>query len=142
MTSRAASSQLKTRLDKQKHIRKGDGYYLADLEEPGGGGGGPGGQHRLQHGLGLNISHLTVRTVLLKGEAEVVEDAALGGDALGALGRPVTQPGKGLVTFVTHLVTIVTRLLTLSETPELHPELPVPGLRKLLDLGQDVRVRD
>ena len=138
MTSRAASSQLKTRLDKPKHIRKGDGYYLADLEEPGGGGGGPGGQHRLQHGLGLNISHLTVRTVLLKGEAEVVEDAALGGDAFGALG----QPGEGLVTFVTHLVTIVTRLLTLSETLELHPELPVPGLRKLLDLGQDVRVRD
>ena len=41
----------------------------------------------------LNISHLTVRTVLLEGEAGVVEDAALGGDALGALGLPVTQPG-------------------------------------------------
>ena len=103
----------------------------------------------------LKIFHLSVRTVLLEGEAEVVEDAALGGDALGVSG-PVTQPGEGLVTFVTHLVTIVTlrvtRLLTLAQTLELHqdggghPELPVPGLRELLDLGQvvhqDIRVRD
>ena len=69
--------------------------------------------------LSLKIPHLAVRTVLLEGEAEVVEDAALGGDALGVSG-PVTQPGQGLVTFVTHLVTIVTlrvtRLLTLAQT--------------------------
>ena len=100
----------------------------------------------------LNISHLTVRTVLLEGEAGVVEDAALGGDALGALGLPVTQPGEGLVTFITHLVTIVTlrvtRHLTLAQTLELYPELPlpVPELRKFLDLcqvvHQDVRVWD
>ena len=69
--------------------------------------------------MSRQISHLAVRTILLECEAEVVEDAALGGDALG-VGGSVTQPGQGLVTFVTHLVTIVTlrvtRLLTLAQT--------------------------
>ena len=100
-------------------------------------------------------SHLSIRAVLLEGETEVVEDAALGGDALGVSG-PVTQPGQGGLTLVPDLVTIlslrVTRLLALAQTLELHqdggghPELPVPRLRELLDLGQvvhqDVRVGD
>ena len=47
------------------------------------------------------LADLVVRAVLLEGEAEVVEDAGLGGDALGA-GRLVSQPRQRAAALLPH----------------------------------------
>ena len=47
------------------------------------------------------LADLVVRAVLLEGEAEVVEDAGLGGDALGA-GRLVPQPRQRAAALLPH----------------------------------------
>ena len=46
--------------------------------------------------------YLAVRAVLLSSHAEVVEDTALGGDALG-VARLVPEPGEGCLTVITDL---------------------------------------
>ena len=51
---------------------------------------------------GCCLGYLAVRAVLLSSHVEVVEDAALGGDALG-VGRLVPEPGEGCLAVITDL---------------------------------------
>ena len=53
-------------------------------------------------GFGCCCGYLAVRAVLLSSHVEVVEDAALGGDALG-VGRLVPEPGEGCLAVITDL---------------------------------------
>ena len=83
------------------------------------------------------LGYLAVRAVLLSSHVEVVEDAALGGDALG-VGRFVSEPGEGGLAVITDLranlsdsqLSLELRLLPLAARcpwPD-PPVLPGPSL--------------